>query len=60
MSCYLVTIDGVVMTDHDTITKLILSSKYDPNSICVERWVCRKCLMFMSTEEAYNLLHNES
>jgi hypothetical protein len=49
--CFGVQINGLPFNDHDTITKLILLSRFSPNEIMVEKYVCFHCAKFLTDEE---------
>jgi hypothetical protein len=49
--CFGVLVNGEMHNDHDTITKLILTSRYFPNQVDVEKYVCLQCAKFLTDEE---------
>jgi hypothetical protein len=57
--CFGVQVDGVAHNDHDTITKMILLSRYSPSEIQVDKYVCFHCKKFLSEEEQSKLLVDE-
>jgi hypothetical protein len=57
LNCFQVTIDGVPCTDHDSITKMILSYRYDPLHIFLEKCICKPCLDKIGVEKSYDLFH---
>jgi len=54
-----VTVNGEFVTDHDAITKLILTSKYTPGKIDIQKYVCPNCKLFLSEDHIKIMLVKE-
>lgn len=49
--CFGVKVDGQPHNDHDTVAKMILLSRYSPNEVVVDKYVCFQCAKFLTDEE---------
>ena len=56
LACFKVMIDDVYISNHETITKLMLTAKYLPESISVEKIICPICRKFLSDDDCKKIL----
>jgi len=51
MVCYSVTVDDIpIMNGDNIITRLLLTAKFTPENISIEKYVCHECRIFSPKE----------